>query len=86
MKTVLEEQDEVLGQMEKDLASKEEELGEVHAQVEKLLLDNKNVEKLTKENENFDEQCERYKIKVRETLGQFFRQIFRSKTFEINSR
>ena len=64
MKTGLEEQEEVLGQMEINLALKEEEITELNSRVEKLLSKSENMKELTKENENLDEQCERLKIKV----------------------
>ena len=64
LKTGLEEQEEVLGQMEINLALKEEEITELNSRVEKLLSKSENMKELTKENEDLDEQCERLKIKV----------------------
>ena len=73
LKKGLEEQDEVLAPMEKDLASKEEEITDLNLQVEKLLQDSEKVKELSKENEDLDEQCERLKIKVINLLTNFFR-------------
>ncbi len=62
------EQDEVMGEMDRDLASKEEEIARLNLQVQALLQDSQKVKELTKENEDLDEQCERLKIKVRVAL------------------
>ena len=64
LKTGLQEQEEVLMQFEKDLASKEEEINDLKSQVEKLLQSSEKVKDLTKDNDNLEEQCERLKIKV----------------------
>ena len=58
------EQEEVMAKMDQDLISKDEDINQLHVQVETLLHDSIKVKELTKTNEDLDELCERLKIKI----------------------
>ena len=64
MKSGLEESNQVVEQMEKNLASKEEENMSLISQIEKLLRSDERMKELMKENDDLQGQYERCKIKV----------------------
>ncbi|XP_028407464.1 kinesin-like protein KIF20A [Dendronephthya gigantea] len=64
LKNGLEESNQVVEQMEKDLTSKEKENMSLISQLEKLLQNEEKMKELTRENDCLDGQCERFKIKI----------------------